>query len=300
LIVLVITQAGRVLYHSQDVRMQHRNFYGTYRVVDDKPTLGASLGVRKLMHGATLHGAQWLDGSERASPLAYYYRGGAIAQAFAAITSPRNIAVVGLGTGAMAAHAGELDSITFYEIDPDIEPVARKWFTYLGDSKAKQEVIVGDGRLALQKNQDQRPKYNLILIDAFTGDGIPVHLLTREAIEIYLTRLTEDGLLIFHVSNRYYELRPVIRAIARDLNLHGATNISLAKDQLQPEQLDTLCVALTGNRESLRSLVETGWVLFNEEGLKEMAPWTDDYINILEPLQEGIMSRHRAWKISPP
>jgi spermidine synthase len=300
LIVLVVTQVGRVLHHSQDERTQHRNFYGTYRVVDDKPAMVASSGVRKLMHGATLHGAQSLDGSERANPLAYYYRGGAIAQAFAAVTAPRNIAVVGLGTGAMAAHAGELDSITFYEIDPDIEPVARKWFTYLGDGKAKKEVIVGDGRLALQKDLSNRPKYDLILIDAFTGDGIPVHLLTREAIEIYLTRLTADGLLIFHVSNRYYELRPVIKAIARDLNLHGATNISLPKDQLRPEQLDTLCVVLTGNRESLQPLVETGWVLFGEDGMKEMAPWTDDYINILEPLQEGVKTRYRAWKIELP
>ena len=243
-----------------------------------------SSGVRKLIHGATLHGAQWLDGSERKNPISYYYRGGAISQALSVIPSPRNIAVIGLGAGAAAAYAGEHDSITFYEIDPDIEPVARQWFTYLGDSKAKQEVIVGDGRLALQEDRAERSKYDLILIDAFTGDGIPVHLLTREAIEIYLTRLTADGLLIFHVSNRYYELRPVIKAIARDLNLHGAINLSLAKDQLRPEQMDTLCVALTGNRESLQPLVDSGWVLFGEDGLKEMAPWTDDYINILEPL----------------
>ena len=234
------------------------------------------------------------------NPISYYYRGGAISQALSVIPSPRNIAVIGLGAGAAAAYAGEHDSITFYEIDPDIEPVARQWFTYLSDSKAKQEVIVGDGRLALQEDRAERSKYDLILIDAFTGDGIPVHLLTREAIEIYLTRLTADGLLIFHVSNRYYELRPVIKAIARDLNLHGATNLPLAKDQLRPEQLDTLCVALTGNRESLQPLVETGWVLFGEDGLKEMAPWTDDYINILEPLREGIKTRYRAWKISPP
>ena len=258
LIVLVFTQFGRVLYHSQDVRIQHRNFYGTYRVVDDKPTQGASSGVRKLIHGATLHGAQWLDGVERGNPLAYYYRGGAIAQAFAAIPSPRNIAVIGLGAGAAAAYAGEHDSITFYEIDPDIEPVARQWFAYLGDCKAKQEVVVGDGRLALQKHQANRPKYDLILIDAFKGDGIPAHLLTQEAIEIYLSRLTEGGLLIFHVSNRYYELRPIIKAIARDINLHGATNSSLVKDQLRPGQLDTLCVALTQTRESLKPLIEKG------------------------------------------
>jgi spermidine synthase len=299
LLVLVITQAGRVLYHSQDVRSLHRNYYGTYKVVDDKPTQGLSSGVRKLIHGATLHGAQWLDGSERINPISYYYRGGAISQAFAAIPSPRNIAVIGLGTGAVAAHADEHDSITFYEIDPDIEPVARQWFTYLSDSKAKQEVIVGDGRLALQEDRAGRSKYDLILIDAFTGDGIPVHLLTREAIEIYLTRLSADGLLIFHVSNRYYELRPVIKAIARDLNLHSAINIPQAKNQLGPGQIDTRCVVLSENRKHLQMLFDNGWVSLGEDGLKEMAPWTDDYVNFLEPLQEGIKRKYLAWKMSP-
>ena len=102
-----------------------------------------------------------------------------------------------------------------------------------------------------KKHQADRLKYDLILIDAFTGDGIPVHLLTREAIEIYLSRLAADGLLILHVSNRYYELRPVIKAIARDLNLFGAINIPLAKDQLGSGQIDTRCVVLAGNREGL-------------------------------------------------
>jgi spermidine synthase len=298
LIVLVVIQVGRVLYHSQEVRMQHRNFYGTYRVVDNKPIDGTSAGVLMLLHGSTLHGAQWRDGVERANPLAYYYRGGAISQALSAKPTPRNIAVVGLGAGAAAAYAGEHDHITFYEIDPDIELVARQWFTYMGDSKAKQEVIVGDGRMALQKFRTGQSKYDLMLIDAFTGDGIPVQLVTREATQIYLSRLAEDGLLIFHVSNRYYELRPVIKAIARDMNLHGAINIPLLTDQLRPEQLNTLCVTLSVKRESLQPLLETGWLQLGEIGLMEMIPWTDDYINILEPLAEGIRARYRAWKIN--
>jgi spermidine synthase len=299
LIVLVITQVGRVLYHSQDERMQRRNFYGTYRVVDDKPT-ELSSGVRQLIHGATLHGAQWLDGSERTNPISYYYRGGAISQALSAIASPRHIAVIGLGAGAAAAYAGEPDSIMFYEIDPDIEPIARQWFTFLGDSKAKQEIVIGDGRLALQKDIANRPKYDLILIDAFTGDGIPVHLLTRDAIEIYLTRLAADGLLIFHLSNRYYELRPVIKAIAQDLNLHGAINIPQAKYQLGTAQIDTRCVVLSQSRERLQPLLDNSWVSLGEDDLKDMAPWPDDYINILEPLWAGIKTRYREWKIGLP
>ena len=300
LIVLVITQVGRVMYHREDVRFHHRNFYGTYKVVDIAPTAGAPVGIRTLVHGSTLHGAQWLDESERSNPISYYYRGGAISQAFSVIPSPRNIAVVGLGAGAAAAYAGEHDRVTFYEIDPDIEQVARQWFTYLNDSKAVQRVVVGDGRLSMQRDRSEHPEYNLVFIDAFTGDGIPVHLLTREAIGIYMARLAEDGLLLFHVSNRYYELRPLIKAIAREMNLHGAFNTPVAKDQLRPEQIDTRCVALTGNRGSLQPLLETGWVLLGEDDLKTMEPWTDDYINILEPLLEGIKTKYHAWKFSLP
>jgi len=300
LIVLVITQVGRLLYHGEEVRFRHRNFYGTYRVVDVEPAASAQGAIRKLVHGSTLHGAQWLDGSERTSPISYYYQGGAISQAFSVIPSPRNIAVVGLGAGAAAAYAGEHDHVTFYEIDPDIEPVARRWFTYLGDSKAVQRVVVGDGRLSMQRDRSEHPKYDLVLIDAFTGDGIPVHLLTREAIGISMDSLAEGGLLLFHVSNRYYELRPLIKAVAQEMNLHGAFNTAVAKDQLRPEQIDTHCVALAVNRGSLQPLVETGWVLLGDDDLKKMEPWTDDYINILEPLLEGIKTKYHAWKFSLP
>jgi spermidine synthase len=201
-----------------------------------------------------------------------YYRGGAISRAFAAILSPRNIAVIGLGAGAEAAYANENDRVTFYEIDPDIEQVARQWFTYLGDCKAVQRVVVGDGRLALQRDQSLHPPYDIILIDAFTGDGIPVHLLMREAIGVYMSSLSEGGLLVFHVSNRYYELRPLLKEFARRMELWGALNTLIAREQHGPQQLDTHCVVLTRNRGSLLPLLETGWVLLGEDDLKPMVP----------------------------
>jgi hypothetical protein len=137
----------------------------------------------------------------------------------------------------------------------------------------------------------------LLLIDAFTGDGFPVHLLTQEAIEIYVSRLTKAGLLMFHVSNRYYELRPVIKAIAGEMNLHGAINIPYAAVKPGPEQIATLCVVLSGDRQSLQPLLDAGWISLEADGLEKMSPWTDDYVNILEPLQEGIKRRYLAWKI---
>ena len=296
LIILVVIQSGRIMiFHSQDVRYQHRNFYGTYHVVDGQSAGGTSGRIRMMVHGSTVHGAQWLDGHDRSEPISYYYRGGAISQAFSSVPSPRSIAVVGLGAGAAAAYAHDKDCVTFYEIDPDIEQVARRWFTYLGDSKAAQRIVVGDGRLELQKDQSQHPPYDVILIDAFTGDGIPVHLLTREAVGVYMASLSENGLLIFHVSNRYYELRPLIKELMQEMKLWGALNILVAGEHHGPEQMDTHCVVLTRNRGILQPLLEAGWVLLGEDDLKPMALWTDDYINILEPLWERVKARFKEW-----
>lgn len=301
LILLVVVQAGRMITISQEVRFQHRNFYGSYRVVDTPSTDDKQRGIRTLVHGSTLHGAQWLDGDEQKEPIYYYYRGGAISQAISAIPSPKSIAVVGLGAGAAAAFVGERDRVTFYEIDPDIEPMARRWFTYLDDSKAEQRVVVGDGRVSMQRDCSKNIRYDLIFVDAFSGDGIPVHLLTLEAADTYRGCLADDnGLLVFHVSNRFYELRPLIKAIARERNLHGALNVPLIEGQLRPEQFNTWCVALTSNRRSLQPLLDAGWIRLGEDELNPMHHWSDDFSNPLEPLWEGVKLRYRGWKIVPP
>jgi spermidine synthase len=277
---------------------RHRNFYGTYRVKDLPSIDGDPAYVRKLVHGMTLHGAQLLRPPWRQMPIYYYYVGGGISDVYTVKTPPRDMAVLGLGAGAVAAYAKEGDRVTYYEIDPDNETIARRWFTYLNECKGEVRVIVGDGRLAMQSGQSEGRSYDIIHMDAFTGDGIPTHLLTREAIEIYLNRLAPGGIILFHVSNRYYELRPVIKSTARDLGLQGAINIPLNRDKLQPYQSSVWCVALARDPGDLQPLLKLGWVrLGSHDGLNDMALWTDDYINILAPLRENLENQWASFQI---
>jgi spermidine synthase len=280
------------------VAYRHRNFYGTYRIKDLPSIDETHYVVRKLIHGMTLHGAQLLQPEWRSMPIYYYYLGGGISNIYTAKAPPRDIAVLGLGAGAVAAYAKEGDRVTYYEIDPDNEKIARRWFTYLEECKGEVRVIVGDGRLAMQGGKSEGRDYDIIHMDAFTGDGIPTHLLTREAIEIYLSRLAERGVILFHVSNRYYELRPVIKATARELGLHGAMNIPLSRDKLETYQSSVWCVALARDPKDLHPLLKLGWVrLDKDDGLVDMAPWTDDYINILAPLRESIKNQWEGFRI---
>ena len=273
----------------EPIKFRYRNFYGTYRIKDEPSVEGMPGGLRKLLHGRTLHGAQLLDPDMRQTPISYFYLGGGIADVYQTTDTPRRIAVLGLGSGAVAAYAKNTDRITYYEIDPDNEKIARQWFTYLDDCKVKVRVIVGDGRLSMQKSDGAGHDYDIIHMDAFTGDGIPTHLLTREAMEIYLSRLAQDGVILFHVSNRYYELRPVIKSTSAGLNLYGAINVPATRDKLKYYQNASWCVALARNPARLQPLVDRGWVrLGKDDGLNGSASWTDDYINILAPLIENI------------
>ncbi|MGC9975202.1 MAG: fused MFS/spermidine synthase [Syntrophales bacterium] len=275
----------------EPIKFRHRNFYGTYRIKDEPSVEGFPGGIRKLFHGRTLHGAQLLDPDMRQKPISYFYIGGGIADVYQTTGIPRRIAILGLGSGTVAAYAKKADSITYYEIDPDNEKIARQWFTYLDDCKAKVRVIVGDGRLSMQNSVGAgHGDYDIIHMDAFTGDGIPTHLLTREAMIIYLSRLTENGVILFHVSNRYYELRPVIKSTSAGLNLYGAINIPATRDKLEYYENAAWCVALARNPARLQPLINLGWVRFGEDdGLNgSSSSWTDDYINILAPLVENM------------
>ncbi len=282
----------------EPIKFRYRNFYGTYRIKDEPSVEGMPGGLRKLLHGRTLHGAQLLHPDMRQTPISYFYLGGGIADVYQTTNSPRRIAILGLGSGAVAAYAKDTDRITYYEIDPDNEKIARQWFTYLDDCKVKVRVIVGDGRLSMQKSDGADHDYDIIHMDAFTGDGIPTHLLTREAMEIYLSRLAQDGVILFHVSNRYYELRPVIKSTSAGLNLYGAINIPATRDKLRDYQNASWCVALARNPARLQPLVNRGWVrLGHDDGLNGSASWTDDYINILAPLGENIRYHLAQYKI---
>lgn len=264
---------------------QHRNFYGTYRIIDKQ--IENNTTVRQLIHGQTLHGAQLIDPSRRLIPIYFYYQGGPIFDAYKVIPSPRQIAVIGLGSGSICAYASQDDQITYYEIDPDNEKIAREYFTYLDECKGKVNVITGDGRLSIQDWTKDKTKYDIITIDAFTGDGIPTHLLTREAIKSYSERLKENGIILFHISNRYYDLRPVIKSTGATLNLSGVMNQINSAEQPKETTLSIRgqCVVLACDSLHLEPLIEKGWIPFGKsDGLDEVFPWTDDYINILSSL----------------
>jgi hypothetical protein len=271
----------------------HRSFYGIYRVVDMPPGDDAPQGFRSLFHGRTKHGGEYLDQELHGKPTTYYCSGGAVGDVFRLVPSPRHIAVVGLGVGTVSAYTKSNDAITFIEIDPANEAIARAFFSYLNNSKGSVHIISGDGRLSLHEIAKTHPKYHLIVIDAFSGDGIPTHLLTREAIQIYLNCLTEDGLLLFHISNRYYNLNSVIKATSKDLDLFGCMNIRSARTNLKKYDYSPACVVLAKSFEPLRPLLNHDWIPFGaEDGLKTALPWTDDYINIIDPLLANITEYH--------
>ena len=200
-----------------------RTFYGERRVVED----GA--GRHGLLSGTTIQGIQHFRQVElRREPIGYYHRGGPLADVVAAVQArgPNSrIQVVGLGAGAIAALARPTDSLTFYEIDPAVVAIARdpRLFTYLADALGPVEIVVGDGRLGL--SSAAAAGSDLVVIDAFNSDAVPVHLLTREAVELDLARLRPGGIVAFNVSNRYVDLEPVLAAAARDLGLAGLARI---------------------------------------------------------------------------
>ena len=271
----------------ENVQFRHRNFYGTYRIFD-YPNVDRKIGsLRMLLHGKTLHGSQLLDPSLQMMPVAYYYPGGGFSDVYETTPRPRRMAVIGLGAGVICAYVEPQESLTFFEIDPDNYGIAKTWFTYLDKCKGEVNVVTGDGRLSIKNSLKDGLKFDIITIDAFTGDAIPIHLLTKEALEVYLSRLADDGIILFHISNRYYNLRPVIKSTSAALHLFGAMNPIADKEKLKRYQEAPDCVAIARNPGRLQSLMERGWVRFsNHDGLFEVKPWTDDHINIIKPLME--------------
>jgi SAM-dependent methyltransferase len=196
-----------------------RNFYGVLRVDDSGE--GAS-AVRRLVHGTILHGEQWRAPSRRREPTTYYRPTSGAGRAITAKErlGPVTLGVVGLGAGTLAAYGRSGDRIRFYELNPAVVAIARSEFTFLSDTPAAVEVALGDARLTLEREAE--PRFDVLAVDAFSGDAIPVHLLTREALDAYLRHLRDDGILAFHVSNRFLDLVPVVRGLAASRGLAAA------------------------------------------------------------------------------
>jgi spermidine synthase len=262
------------------VLFRERNFFGIHKVLYDDSEGGFHL----LFHGTTLHGAQSLNPARRSEPLTYYHRSGPLGQLFSLFpkTSNARIAIIGLGAGTVACYAKPGQQWTFYEIDPAVERIAGdpRYFTFLNDCRAKVNVILGDARLSLEKAPDLY--YDVIVLDAFSSDAIPIHLITREAIKLYLTKLADDGILAFHISNRYLNLKTVLGDLAQDANL-----ICLARDDMELSEAEkkakkapstwTVMVHPTSDLAKLTS--DDRWKSLS--GRVKTRLWTDDFSNIL-------------------
>jgi len=191
-----------------------RNFFGVVSVVERHPDNPAE-HTMNFYSGRIVHGLQFVDPAKRHEPTAYYGRTSGVGEAFAELADRESLKVgaVGLGVGTVAAYARPGDDFRFYELNPDVLAAARKHFSYLADCQGKSEVVLGDARLSLEREEPQH--FNLLVLDAFSGDAVPAHLLTREAFEIYQRHLQPDGMIAVHISNRYLDLRPVLAGLAR-------------------------------------------------------------------------------------
>jgi hypothetical protein len=284
LIVAVLVPIGKGIYGrwGNNDQIRHRNFYGVYRVFD-RSLLDGERIIRIMHNGSTLHGAQIIDPELCTMPITYYYRGGQITDCLERVPGKRQVGVVGLGSGTIACYAQPGDQYTYYEIDPELESICRKWFTYLENCKGDVRVIPGDGRLSLETSTE-KAQYDLLIVDAFTGDGIPIPLLTTDAIRAYLKHVKPDGIILFHVSNRFYDLKPVLKANAAKLGLYSAYRAMDAEETETDEYyyISSTYMALTPSSQTLDFLAERDWTVVGEDdGMKVLKPWSDDYMNIL-------------------
>jgi hypothetical protein len=256
-----------------------RDFFGVSRV-----TQTSSGTFRHLVHGNTLHGRQFVETNRQCEPLTYYHRSGPLGDVFAryaAEPASPNVAVIGLGAGSMACYAQSGEKWAFYEIDPAIIRIAQNtnYFTYLSHcASGELRFIQGDARLRLREAADGR--YGLIVLDAFSSDVIPVHLLTRQAVELYLSKLAAGGLLAFHISNRYLELEPVVGRLAEELHLicRSRDDSNLSREEMADGREESHWVVLARRKEDLGALNRNSrWLEVNGQG----AVWTDDFSNIL-------------------
>jgi len=249
-----------------------RGFFGVVQVQDDE-------GYRLMVHGTTLHGAQAI-GEDALRPATYYAPDAPIGEIFAANDGPGRVGVIGLGVGSVACYARPDQQYTFYEIDPVVARLARdpERFTFLSECTPDATFVLGDGRLTLA--DEPEAAFGLLLVDAFSSDSVPAHLLTREALALYLSRVDEDGILLLHVSNRHMALETVVARIAGELGVpaRGKFHASAIEGEESYRSQSSTVVVLAHNEEALAAMsADAGWRELKSDGGRV---WTDDYSNI--------------------
>ena len=262
-----------------DAIYRGRNFYGTVNVHD--VVTDENQPVRVLLSGHISHGRQWLDEHKRRIPTAYYGEGTAadLAARWVQSRPDVHIGVVGLGVGTMSAYARPTDRLRFYEINPEVELIARKYFTFLDDCLGKFEVVLGDARLALEREAPNQ--FDLLVLDAFTSDAPPMHLLTREAFRQYDRHIRAEGLLIVNVTNTYLDLAPVVARVGLDQGWKVVRLQTVADPARLAYRTDYLVFAREMSHLPQSKRIET----IPEEIIRAAPVWTDQYSNLFQVLK---------------
>ena len=255
----------------------YRGFYGLLEVYEVDPN---SPGAHRKLYSENIeHGSQLVGDEYRHIPNTYYSHRSGVGKALLSHQKPnRQVGFVGLGAGTLAAYGNPGDSFSFYEINPDSLEVARRYFTYLSDSKAEVKVILGDARLSLEEDLASGQRFDALVIDAFSGDAIPSHLITAEAWDLYWRLLNEDGILAVHLSNEYLDLIPVVQHHNQRINRHSL--VQVVNDDDDPWDINAANWLLeTANR---RFLDDIGQQAQPPQTDKIPVEWTDEKSSVLE------------------
>ncbi|MGZ9097706.1 MAG: spermidine synthase [Micavibrio sp.] len=280
---LLLIYSPLTTYAQKNIQLVERNFFGILRIVD------STAGTRNFMHGTTLHGAQPKSPALRLTPITYYHRQGPFGDVFKILdgrTGPQKIGVLGLGAGTIACYTHPGRSFDFYEIDPAVVEIAEneKLFTYLSDCGSPYKTIIGDGRLTLQNAPDA--SYDVLVLDAFSSDNIPMHLLTLEAFRTYMRKVKAGGIIIFNISNRFIDLEPQLAALSQSTMVPSVIKFSSSGPVAENSKLKYNAahyVVFSPDPETLLTLrTRYGWEpTERKDGFRV---WTDDYANIIAAL----------------
>jgi SAM-dependent methyltransferase len=253
-----------------------RNFFGVKKVLDDP-----DMRIRKLLHGDTIHGMESTQSERAGQPLSYYYPGGSVSDIIDVLRSRKTrqrFAVIGLGAGSMAGYGDATHHVTFYEIDPSIEIIAREYFSFLPRCGANCDVVIGDGRLQLSREPDGT--FDLLMLDAFSSDSVPTHLVSQEAMQTYLAKLAPGGILLFHVSNRYLDVEKLASALVSDAKLAAYSRFDDAGELRKAGKTSTQHVVAARDVADFEDLGNRpGWRPVGRPA--DFQTWTDDYSNLL-------------------
>lgn len=279
-LILIVYLGVQIRKQIEDADVMVRNFYGSLRVIDEDESDPDA--TRELVHGTIVHGEQFLAPERRQQPTTYYGPGSGVGLALrlAGRRGSLRVGVIGLGAGTLAAYGRPGDHYTFYEINPLVIELASTEFYFLKDSEARIEIVPGDARLSLERQP--RQDFDVLVVDAFSGDGIPVHLLTREAFILYFRHLNSSGVLALHISNRHLDLRPVVQRITESL---GKQAITVDTREDEERAIFRAIWILVSGRHRLLSEPEIKKAGAPLPVKTDLRLWTDDYSSLLGVLK---------------